>query len=74
MIKYIVIDNQGSDFMGWTRETPLTKQQIMGYLYSLANDDKYNDDDKWTWSNFRYNFKHDEFCAEWDITLEKVKL
>lgn len=71
MIKYIVIDNQGGDFMGWTRETPLTKQEIMGYLYSLSNDDIY-DDDKWTWTNFRHNFKNNEFCSEWGITLERV--
>lgn len=71
-MKYIVIDNQGGDFMGWTRETPLTKQQIMAYLYSLANNDKYNDDDKWTWNNFRHNFKNDEFCVEWGIELERV--
>ena len=74
MKKYIVIDNQGGNFMGWTREIPLTKHQIMGYLYSLANNDKYNDDDRWTWGNFRHNFKNDEFCAEWDITLESVEL
>lgn len=72
MKKYIVIDNQGGNFMKWTHETPLTKQQIMGYLYSMANDDKYNDDDKWTWNNFRRNFKNDEFCVEWDIILERI--
>lgn len=72
MIKYVVIDNQGGNFMGWTYETPLTKQQIMGYLYSLSNDDKY-DDDKWTWDNFRHTFKNDEFCSEWGITLERVE-
>lgn len=72
MKKYVVIDCQGGNFMGWTRETPLTKQQIMGYLYSLSNNDKYSDDDKWTWGNFRHNFKNDEFCAEWAIKLEEV--
>lgn len=73
-MRYIVIDNQGGDFMGWTRETPLTKQQIMGYLYSLANDNKCSDDDKWTWDNFRHNFKNDEYCAEWDISLERLAM
>ncbi len=59
--------------MGWTRQEPQTKNQLMGYLYSIANDDKYNDDDKWTWNNFRHNFKQDEFCAEWGLDLEEVK-
>lgn len=73
MNKYIVIDKQGGNFMSWTSETPLTKQQIMGYLYSLANTDKCSDDDKWTWNNFRHNFKNDEFCSEWSIELKEVK-
>lgn len=73
MKRYKVIDLRGGDFMGWTRQEPQTKNQIMGYLYSIANDDKYNDDDKWTWNNFRNSFKQDEFCAEWGLGLEEVK-
>lgn len=73
MKRYKVYDLQGGDFMGWTHEMPQTKNQIMGYLYSLANDIKTDDDDKWTWHNFRHNFKNDELCNEWYIKLEEVK-
>ena len=73
MKKYVVIDRQGGNFMQWTHEKPLTKQAIMGYLYYIANDGKDDDSDKWTWDNFRHNFKNDEFCAEWDIELEEAR-
>ena len=74
MKRYIVHDRQGGDFMGWTRERPQTIQQIMGYLYDMANDQNADYGDRWTWQNFRYNFKGLEFCAEWGVELEEAKL
>ena len=70
---YKVYDTQGGNFMEWTHETPQTLQQIQGYLYALANDDKQSDDDRWSWHNFRHNFKGGELLMEWGIELEQVK-
>ena len=74
MTHYITHDTQGGTFMEWTHETPQTFQQLQAYLYAMSNENKTNQDDLWTWSNFRHNFTKDELCNEWGIELEAVTL
>ena len=68
MKKYIVHDRQLAGFMGWTHETPQTKQQLKSYLYAIANDGKTSDDDKWEWRTTTL----DDFLEMWELSIEAV--
>lgn len=65
MKHYIVEDLQGADFMGWTRETPVTKNEFRSYLFQIHKDEQLADDDPWDWRHFTAQ----DGCEIWELGL-----
>ena len=67
MKRYIVNDLQGSSFMNYTHDEPLTAQQIRSIRWQDYSDNITDDEDKMRWQDFTMAFIADIWELEFEL-------